>query len=62
MLSFQTCIFFQTVQTLMKCHIMQQFIWVYNVCQNTRLEVSGTKLECLIKNTDPIDVHHLMVR
>ena len=26
----------QTVKTLMKCHIMWHFIWVYTVCQSTR--------------------------
>ena len=27
----------------MKCRIMRHFIWVYNVCQSTRLGVSGTQ-------------------
>ena len=30
----------QTVQTLMKCCIMQHFIWVFTVCQSTHLGVS----------------------
>ena len=33
----------RTVQTLMRCRILLHFIWVYNVCQSTHLEVSGTQ-------------------
>ena len=29
------------MKTVMKCHIMRHFIWVYAVCQSTHLEVSG---------------------
>ena len=31
----------ETVQTLMKCSSMLHFIWVYTVCQTTRLGVSS---------------------
>ena len=30
----------QTKQTLMKCHMMWHFIWVFTVCKSTRLRVS----------------------
>ena len=33
----------QTVQTLMKCSIMQHFIWVFTVCQSTCLRVFRLK-------------------
>ena len=32
------------MQTLMKCSIMLHFIWVFTVCQSTRLEVSSTQM------------------
>ena len=39
----RTILFQQTVQSLMKCRIMRHFIWVFAVCQSTRLGVSSLK-------------------
>ena len=37
----------QTVQTLMKCHLVWRFIWVFTVCKSTCLPVSRMKRDIM---------------
>ena len=36
----------------MKCSVMRHFIWVFTVCQSTRLGLSGLQRFLLVKSTD----------
>ena len=41
----------QTLQTLVECHFMRQFIWVFIICQSTYLRVPGLQ-RVLFKNSE----------
>ena len=47
------------MQTLLKCHIIQNFIWVFTVCQSIDLEVSS--IQCVKKEvsymySNPVEI------